>query len=296
MMIPSKGLEGIKELSRHSFSWHNEGDAKGSKEPGFEELNVMFEELMDFEQNMKFVNEEVLMSQHKFDTLIKGRIANLEETLNKLIRESSKKQKKKIVQNKNSGCLPSATKMSPRGLAHVITTKSSLNYKPLINPLDNFEGSNNVHEISPNKDKKDKVEVEKAVEESVGQKKVVESYVPPIPFPRRLKKEKEIEQFIKFLENLQQQSTNISFIEALEQMPKYAKLDLRELKTTRSMCIEQANKTTQYPKGIAKNVIIQINKFVFPVDFVILDVEEDSKAPIILGQPFLATTHAMIDF
>ncbi|GJU80046.1 reverse transcriptase domain-containing protein [Tanacetum coccineum] len=36
-------------------------------------------------------------------------------------------------------------------------------------------------------------------------------------------------------------------------------------------------------------------KFVFPVDFVILDMEEDHRIPIILGRPFLATTHAMID-
>ncbi|GJV49174.1 integrase, catalytic region, zinc finger, CCHC-type containing protein [Tanacetum coccineum] len=46
---------------------------------------------------------------------------------------------------------------------------------------------------------------------------------PPIPFPRRLKKEKEKEQFQKFIGNLQQLHINIPFIEALEQMPKYAK-------------------------------------------------------------------------
>ncbi|GKA43749.1 reverse transcriptase domain-containing protein [Tanacetum coccineum] len=35
--------------------------------------------------------------------------------------------------------------------------------------------------------------------------------------------------------------------------------------------------------------------FVFPVDFVVLDMKEDHKIPIILGRPFLATAHAMID-
>ncbi|GJY13900.1 reverse transcriptase domain-containing protein [Tanacetum coccineum] len=50
---------------------------------------------------------------------------------------------------------------------------------------------------------------------------ITESYAQPIPFPGRLKKEKEKEQFKKFLENLQQLSINIPFIEALEQMPKY---------------------------------------------------------------------------
>nr|GEW06638.1 hypothetical protein [Tanacetum cinerariifolium] len=74
----------------------------------------------------------------------------------------------------------------------------------------------------------------------------------------------------------------------------YVRLDLGELKPTR-MCIELANKSTYYPRGIAENVIVKIDKFIFPVDFVMLDMKEDHKIPIILGRPFLATTHAMID-
>ncbi|GKA55494.1 putative reverse transcriptase domain-containing protein [Tanacetum coccineum] len=61
------------------------------------------------------------------------------------------------------------------------------------------------------------------------------------------------------------------------------------------MCIELANKTTQIPKGIAENVMVKIDKFVFPVDFVILYMEENHRIPIILGRPFLAIAHAMID-
>ncbi|GJX46286.1 retrovirus-related pol polyprotein from transposon TNT 1-94 [Tanacetum coccineum] len=74
----------------------------------------------------------------------------------------------------------------------------------------------------------------------------------------------------------------------------FLQLNLCDLKPTR-MCIKLANKTTQFPKGIAKNVLVKIDKFVFPVNFVILDMEEDHRIPIILGRPFLATTHAMID-
>nr|GFA24028.1 hypothetical protein [Tanacetum cinerariifolium] len=61
------------------------------------------------------------------------------------------------------------------------------------------------------------------------------------------------------------------------------------------MCIELANKTTQYLRGITENVILKIDKFVFPVVVVVLNMEEDHQIPIILGRPFLATTHAMID-
>ncbi|GKB90509.1 putative reverse transcriptase domain-containing protein, partial [Tanacetum coccineum] len=51
----------------------------------------------------------------------------------------------------------------------------------------------------------------------------------------------------------------------------------------------------KYPKGIAKNVLVGIGKFVFPVDFIILDMPEDIKVPLILGRPFLSTAHAKID-
>ncbi|GKB81792.1 putative reverse transcriptase domain-containing protein [Tanacetum coccineum] len=74
----------------------------------------------------------------------------------------------------------------------------------------------------------------------------------------------------------------------------FLRLNLGELKPTR-MCIELANKSTQIPRGIAENVIVKIDRFVFPVDFMVLDIKEDRKIPIILGRPFLATAHAMID-
>ncbi|GJY28127.1 reverse transcriptase domain-containing protein [Tanacetum coccineum] len=74
----------------------------------------------------------------------------------------------------------------------------------------------------------------------------------------------------------------------------YARLDLGEVKPTH-MCIELANNSAQYPRGIAENVIVKIDKFIFPVDFVVLDMKEDHKIPIILGRSFLATAHAMID-
>ncbi|GKC35910.1 DNA-directed DNA polymerase [Tanacetum coccineum] len=74
----------------------------------------------------------------------------------------------------------------------------------------------------------------------------------------------------------------------------YEKLGLGEPKPTR-MSLELADRSIQYPRGIAKNVLIKIDKFVLPINFVILDMREDSKILIILVRPFLATTRAMID-
>ncbi|GKE70445.1 DNA-directed DNA polymerase [Tanacetum coccineum] len=74
----------------------------------------------------------------------------------------------------------------------------------------------------------------------------------------------------------------------------YEKLGLGEHKRTR-MSLELADRSIQYPRGIAENVLIKIDKSILPIDFVILDMREDSKIMIILGRPFLATAQAMID-
>ena len=52
-------------------------------------------------------------------------------------------------------------------------------------------------------------------------------------------------------------------------------------------------------KGIVEDVLVKIDKFYYPVDFVVLDTEpianEPNHVPIILGRPFLATTNAIIN-
>ncbi|GKE08893.1 hypothetical protein Tco_1412444, partial [Tanacetum coccineum] len=74
----------------------------------------------------------------------------------------------------------------------------------------------------------------------------------------------------------------------------YLKLGKGELAHTK-LAVELADRTVKYPKGIAKNVLVGIGKFVFLIDFIILDILEDVKVPLILGRPFLSTAHAKID-
>ncbi|GKA09980.1 ribonuclease H-like domain, reverse transcriptase, RNA-dependent DNA polymerase [Tanacetum coccineum] len=61
------------------------------------------------------------------------------------------------------------------------------------------------------------------------------------------------------------------------------------------LIVELADITVKHPKGIAENVLVGIDKFVFPVDFIVLDMPEDIKTPLILGRPFLCIAHAKID-
>ncbi|XP_076930557.1 uncharacterized protein LOC143595421 [Bidens hawaiensis] len=74
----------------------------------------------------------------------------------------------------------------------------------------------------------------------------------------------------------------------------FGKLDLGEPKPTR-MSIQLADRSVKYPRGIVENMLVKIDKFVFPVDFVILDMDEDKNVPLILGRRFLATARALID-
>ncbi|GJT60803.1 hypothetical protein Tco_1004336 [Tanacetum coccineum] len=62
-----------------------------------------------------------------------------------------------------------------------------------------------------------------------------------------------------------------------------------------NMVIEMADNTKCTPKGIVENLLIKIDKFIFLVDFVILDMVEELRIPIILGRPLLATAHAKVD-
>ena len=79
-------------------------------------------------------------------------------------------------------------------------------------------------------------------------------------------------------------------------MPKKAfdKLDYSTLMPT-SMCLQLADQSVHYPVRIAENIPVKIQNFFVPIDFVVLDMKEDMKTPLILGRPFLITTNAHID-
>ncbi|GJZ66271.1 DUF4219 domain-containing protein [Tanacetum coccineum] len=74
----------------------------------------------------------------------------------------------------------------------------------------------------------------------------------------------------------------------------YTNLGLGILSHTR-LTIELADRTMKQPRGIAKNVLVRIGKFIFPIDFIILDIPEDDDVPLILGRPFLSTARSKID-
>nr|GEV25946.1 hypothetical protein [Tanacetum cinerariifolium] len=120
-----------------------------------------------------------------------------------------------------------------------------------------------------------------------------------------------------------------SFAEALAHMPKYAKM-LKDLLSNKDKLLELANtplnencsavlfkklpkkvgdprkfliscdfklanRSVAYSTGIAEDVFMQVGKFTFPADFVVVDYNVDPRVPFILGRPFLRTAPALVN-
>ncbi|CAL1412545.1 unnamed protein product [Linum trigynum] len=74
----------------------------------------------------------------------------------------------------------------------------------------------------------------------------------------------------------------------------FKKLGLGEPSATR-MSIQLADQFIVHPRGIVEDLLVKVDRFFYHVDFVVLDIKEDAKVPLILGRPFLATAKALID-
>ncbi|GJY38162.1 putative reverse transcriptase domain-containing protein [Tanacetum coccineum] len=121
---------------------------------------------------------------------------------------------------------------------------------------------------------------------------------PNTPFTYFTQKEKDLGSFTLpcFINNVCFDNALVDLGASVSVMPlsTYLNLGLGELAHTK-LTVELVGRTVKYPKGIAENVLVGIGKFVFPLDFIILDMPEDIKVPLILGRPFLSIARAKID-
>lgn len=74
----------------------------------------------------------------------------------------------------------------------------------------------------------------------------------------------------------------------------YKKLSIWVMQDTR-MTLQFADHSVKKPYGIVKDFLVKIDKFVFPVNFVILEMPKDEEIPLILGRPFLETGRCVIN-
>nr|GFB05261.1 hypothetical protein [Tanacetum cinerariifolium] len=177
------------------------------------------------------------------------------------------------------------------------------------------QNSNDIHPLTVQVE----VQVDKPTEEPVV---VIPKAKPNLPYPFRLQKklrEKDDILIAKFMEIFRDLHFELSFVDALIHMPKFApmfkkllnnkdklieltKMPLNEnclavvlKKLPKNWVIQLADRTISKPTEVAENVFVKVGKFYFPADFVILDFVANPCVPLILGRQFLSTAHALID-
>ncbi|XP_052111901.1 uncharacterized protein LOC110277379 [Arachis duranensis] len=72
------------------------------------------------------------------------------------------------------------------------------------------------------------------------------------------------------------------------------KLHIEEVKPVQ-MSLELVDKSMVHPRGVVENLLVKVDSFIYPADFVVLESDEDDSDSVILGRPFLATARAIID-
>nr|GEY07820.1 reverse transcriptase domain-containing protein [Tanacetum cinerariifolium] len=83
-------------------------------------------------------------------------------------------------------------------------------------------------------------------------------------------------------------------VERETEVTKDKKLSLLDLTPTR-MTLELATRSFAYPAGIVEDVFVQVGKFTFPADFVVIDYDVNPCVPLILWRPFLRTACALVN-
>nr|GEY32998.1 reverse transcriptase domain-containing protein [Tanacetum cinerariifolium] len=225
-----------------------------------------------------------------------------------------------------SGSLLSNTQPNPKGSSsrpyqplqaqnehiNAVFTRSGKSYNPSTNPNDQQNNSENPsifdsddEDEEPTPQPQPKPKDPKPVKDTP----IPKPYKPKISYTQRLKKEKMKAQYGKFLDMIRAVRINIHVLDVLAGIPNlkiflknsiniipyclYAKLSLAALKPTK-MSIRLADRSFHYPVRIAKNMLAEVENFTFLIDFVILEMEEDTKVPLLLGRHFLHTVDAVI--
>nr|XP_027102729.1 uncharacterized protein LOC113723971 [Coffea arabica] len=150
---------------------------------------------------------------------------------------------------------------------------------------------------------------------------------------QRLEKSKKQDKEKEILEVFRKVEINIPLLDAIKQVPKYAKF-LRDLCVNRrrlrgderiivgenvsavlqrklppkcgdpgplketGIIIQLADRTNAYPDGLVEDVLVKVNDLVFPADFYVLDMDDDHSpdlSPLLLGRPFMSTAQTKID-
>ncbi|XP_073033722.1 uncharacterized protein [Primulina eburnea] len=340
-----------------NFSYKNQGGQQGYPQQNWNKQHAP-EQASNSGMSLDEIVKALAENTQKFQQETRASIQNLGTQITQIATSVSK------LEAQNSGKLPSQTVVNPKENASAMILRSGKE----------IDQKN----TSPTKDTEEKGTTEETEEKSEKQPKVnsksfsstISNAVVP-PFPSRLEKSKKMDYEKEVLETFRKVEINIPLIDAIKQIPRYAKflkelctnkrrlksdekvsvgesvsavikkslpnkckdpgmftmpcvignlkieramldlgasinvmpysiycaLNLGPLKETR-VVIQLADRSNAYPEGVVEDVLVQVKELIFPADFYILRMEEDSttiSAPILLGRPFMKTARTKID-
>ncbi|GKA21848.1 reverse transcriptase domain-containing protein [Tanacetum coccineum] len=286
------------------------------------DLHKQFNDFMKSQQSTNaFVKETFMDLKTQLETVAKNHQASIQNLETKFDRLAD------MQSGQPSGSLLSNTQPNPRGSnskayqppqarnehVNAVFTRSGKTY----NPPENLNEEQNKTENPINFDSDDeddeptpqlKIQTQKPVKET----SLPKPYKPKIPYPQCLRKEKMEAQYGKFLDMIRAVRINIPLIDVLARMPNYGKF-LKELISNKhkieqiyaaflsdessAMIQNKVPPKLKDPKSFlipSENMLIEVGKFTFPADFVILEMGENNKVPLILRRPFLHIADAVI--
>ncbi|XP_070045830.1 uncharacterized protein [Nicotiana tomentosiformis] len=99
--------------------------------------------------------------------------------------------------------------------------------------------------------------------------------------------------YAKFLKNILTNKRNIEETSVVK-LTKKLENDIGDIRSA-PISLQLADQTTLILEGIVEDALVRVDKFVFPVDYIVVKMEENKEIPLILGRPFLATGRAILD-
>ncbi|KAG8472953.1 hypothetical protein CXB51_035041 [Gossypium anomalum] len=259
-----------------NFSWGGQGNQRPQNLSGFQQPPYQPEKKPNLEE---MLSKFILVSETCFqntDTALKNQQASIQGL------ETQIGQLSKLISEQQQGSLPSNTEPNPREQLNAINIRNEMRALSQIPNAMKF-----LKELLANNQKLD--------EASHMELHAVCSAILQNKLPNKLKDPGSFT-IPWLIGSLDVNNALADLGASINAMPHqmFKQLGLGKPKQTR-MRIQLADKNIRFPRGIVENVLVKIEKFIFPVDFVILDIEEDSNIPLILGRPFLATARTIID-
>nr|GEV88199.1 reverse transcriptase domain-containing protein [Tanacetum cinerariifolium] len=302
----TRSYNDYRDRDSNRDNWHSSGRNNYNRDncqSHFDDKPDLQKQLSDFikayHSTNYFVKDTFIDLKNKLQTTTKNHQVSIQNLKAKFDRFADKQSGQPF------RSLPSNTQPNPKGISskpyqppqaqseHVNTifTKSGKSFDLPVKPNDH----QNNFETPINFDRDDEDDEHTPQPKPKNPKPVKETptpkpYKPKVLYTQRLRKEKMEAQYGKFLKMIHAIQIDVPLIDVLAGMPNYGKI-LKELVNNKHKIIQIL---ATFLSDETKNMLVEVGKFTFPVDFVILEMEKESKVPLILGRTFLHIVNAVI--